>query len=471
MRASSNPIAPCLFASILLLVGARAHAQGEEESPDPAEDGAVEPAETDAQTETEEEEGQPPEADAPERDEPPAEPPPELPVTERSDVGASVPPPPRCAAAARARAVDAVVRVRTGSNWGAGFVYRDSRHVVTAWSLMTLGRPVTVVARDGRAYATTLLTHDAALDIAVLELTEPIENARPLQPAPESAALLGNEVVAIGHPFASMASFLGERAEGLLRWSVSRGTIAAANDSALQVDVALAVGHAGGPALDCEGRVLGVVMGTGLVSADIGLVSRIGQVDALIDVAGQSSEFLGDMRLRLGLGASIVIDEAGLVTAGVYIALGGVLFDRISWMNRVGILFGGNEAPTPTELSVNRQLIDIESLLGYRFFLDIGGFTTFYIVPAGGLTVTFQSIDRVTAAVVPSGDPACIPSMTESCVMPTITRTTETEWIVRPAIGLNFGLGENLEIGYRLSIGLETDPVRTYHALRIGLLF
>lgn len=69
--------------------------------------------------------------------------------TVEAPVEPPMPDPPRpatCGRRARDAAASSVVRIRTGSNWGAGFVYHSPRHVVTAWSLMTLGRPVTIVA-------------------------------------------------------------------------------------------------------------------------------------------------------------------------------------------------------------------------------------------------------------------------------------------------------------------------------------
>jgi hypothetical protein len=248
-------------------------------------------------------------------------------------------------------------------------------------------------------------------------------------------------------------------------WSLSQGTIGASNAAGIQADIALTAGHAGGPLLDCEGRALGMVTGSGLLSADLGLVARIGRVDELIEGAGEASEFLGDLRLRFGLGAALLIDEEGRTAAGGYLTLGAILFDRISWMNRVGLFLGGLDDATGSELEVSRTLIRVETMVGYRFFLDIGDFFTVYIVPSIGMTIANDRRSTRVASVVPM----CVPSDTESCIA--FTTTENDEWIVRPAASISFLLGDNLEVGYTFELGLDTDPIETYHSVRLGLLF
>ncbi len=374
------------------------------------------------------------------------------------------PPATPCAARAREVALDAVVRVRSGRTWGAGFLYGSRRHVVTAFSVIRLGQGASVVTRDGARHDTRVLARDEALDLVILELDEELD-ATPLEPAPESSAMIGREAVALGHPFEGASRMLGDRGEGLLRWSVATGHVAAVNDAAIQADVPLTEGHAGAPLLDCEGRVLGMITGAGILGTDVGLVARAARIDATIEGAGEPGDYLGDLRPQLGIGGALHIDESGSVALGLYLTLGAILFDRVSLMNHVGLFFGGVDSAMGDVLSRERQLIRIESLLGYRFFVDVFGFTTLYIVPAGGIAVLHDRLSERRALVVPG----CTPGPDMSCIA--FEETTTEEWIVRPAIGLSFLFGGTIEIGYTLELGLETDPVRTYHAVSLGLLF
>jgi len=361
-------------------------------------------------------------------------------------------------------ALDGVVRIRSGSTWGAGFVYHSRRHVVTAFSLIRLGRGVSVVTGDGVAHEAQVLVRDEALDLVVLEVAEDLD-ATPLDPAPETSARLGRDVVAMGHPFAGAERMLGARGRGLLRWSVARGQIAAVNPAGIQADVALTAGHAGGPLLDCQGRALGLITARGILSTDIGLVARISRIDAVLEGAGEPGDFLGELRPQLGIGVALHIDESGSAAPGFYMTLGVTLFDRVSLMNRVGLFMGGADAPMGDVLDRDRQLIRIESLLGYRIFLDVFGFTTLYIVPAAGMTVSHDRLTERRARVTPG----CMPGPDMSCI--TFDETVDEAWLIRPAAGLSFIFGGSIEIGYTIELGVDTDPLLTYHNVRLGVLF
>ena len=433
-----------LIALAAITMSTRAHAQAPVEEPEVAAEGedTTEPA-------TPEEPPPPPEPRQVREAPPP--PVPEAPSGET------------CAARARDVAAGAVVRVRSGDRWGAGFVYHSPRHVVTSFAILSRGRDVTIVARDGSRVAARMLAHDPAYDLAVLETVEPVPGAEPLAPAPETSAMVGRPVVAIGHPFALVTALLGERGEGLLRWSVAEGTIGAANDVGIQADVGLDQGHAGGPLVDCEGRVLGLITSAGMLSPNLGLVARVARADTLIEGAGPAGDFLGDLRLQLGIGGVLSIDEDGNTAGGVYLTAGATLFDRVSWVNRIGLLMGGTDDPADDVLSLERRLVRVESLLGWRFFVDIGGFTTLYIVPAIGLTVSYEDIDTRSVRAVEG----CTPSATESCIA--ISASSVDAWHVRPAVGLTFIAG-SFELGYTFELDVE-DPITTYHALVLGVLF
>jgi len=391
------------------------------------------------------------------------------------DPGDVVPPPvpavPQqapCASRARQVAVDAVVRVRSGNTWGAGFVYHSRRTVVTAFSLLRLGQGVRVVTRDGESHDAHVVARAEDYDLAILEVDQDLP-AIPLEPAPETSAATGRTAIAMGHPFPGANRLLGSRGTGLLQWSISEGVVGASNADGIQADVALTAGHAGGPLLDCSGRLLGLITGSGILSTDIGLVTRTHRIDATIDGQASTGDWIGELRPLFGIGAAMLIDEDGQVALGGYLSLGAVLFDRISLMNHVGIFFGGTDGASGPELSRDRQRIRIESLLGYRFFIDVFGLTTLYIVPAGGISIQHDRLSTRTATAEPIE--GCVPAAGTTCATIRFSETVDEEWLVRPAFGLSFLLGGNLEIGYVFELGTDTDPIQTYHVVNLGLLF
>jgi S1-C subfamily serine protease len=77
--------------------------------------------------------------------------------------------------------------------------------------------------------------------------------ARPVRAEPPAP---GDRLWLVGHPFAQAA---GGKLTDLLRWSVSEGVVSATGPWFIQTDAAMNPGNSGGPALDGEGRVVGVV--------------------------------------------------------------------------------------------------------------------------------------------------------------------------------------------------------------------
>jgi S1-C subfamily serine protease len=373
--------------------------------------------------------------------------------------------PPTCGGRAHAVARSSVVRVRSGNTWGSGFVYPSPRHVVTAFGVVSLGQGVTVVTDDGARIPARVVARDEAFGVAVLETDAEIPGATPVEPAPETSALVGQPVVALGHPTDAMAFALGPRGEGLFRGSVTQGHVGAVNDEGLQADLTLRPGHAGSPLLDCEGRVVGAV-GSGGIGPGLTVAARTTVLDALLRDAQPGTSWMGELRLRFGIGALLYIDDQGRLAAGGYLTLGATLFDRLSWMNRVGLLAGVSEPVAPADLAVDRRLVRVESLLGWRFFVDIGGFTSLYIVPAIGLSVVHET--RSVRSVTIDPVPGCTPDATNACVAPRIVQSSVASWHVRPALGLTVIVGGGLELGYTFELDVE-DPITTFHGAHLGL--
>lgn len=149
------------------------------------------------------------------------------------------------------RAVESVVRVETPNGWGAGFIFESPTTIVTALHVVEHGRWVNVVARDGEMRRARVIHNgDQALDLALLELEVPFSDPPAPIPVSTRTVEVGLPVLMIGHP--------GAKTGG---WSVSWGRVGSEtrDDGAIEVDGTVNPGNSGGPLLDCEGQVLGVV--------------------------------------------------------------------------------------------------------------------------------------------------------------------------------------------------------------------
>lgn len=148
------------------------------------------------------------------------------------------------------RAMPSIVLVETtGGRGSAFFVQRDTLitnvHVVQQDSYVTLRR------MDGSSISARVHTRAPNFDIAVLKVAQP-SPSQPFLPMGSTAQLKpGQEVIVIGS------------ALGTLQNSVSRGIVSGLRNSGgvtlVQSDAAANPGNSGGPMLDRNGRVVGIL--------------------------------------------------------------------------------------------------------------------------------------------------------------------------------------------------------------------
>jgi putative serine protease PepD len=148
----------------------------------------------------------------------------------------------------------AVVRTAKGA-LGTGVIATATGAVLTANHVVADKSAVSIVFADGTRSTATVVSTDAAIDIAVLK---PATLPQPIVAATiGGGATVGGSVVAIGNP-------LG------LTYSVSSGVVSGLNRTAktdtgqfaglIQFDAAVNPGSSGGPLLDAKGNVIGIVI-------------------------------------------------------------------------------------------------------------------------------------------------------------------------------------------------------------------
>jgi len=180
-------------------------------------------------------------------------------------------------------------RGRTGQ--GSGFVYRDN-YLVTNAHVVGGQTEVQVRFSDGEWRSGTVVGTDPSSDLAVVEAADSPDYATPL-PIVDSPPTIGNEVVAIGSPYG-------------LEGSVTSGLISGVNRSipapngytipdAVQTSAPVNPGNSGGPLVNLDGRVEGVISSGGgdnlAFAISAALVERV--VPALIEDGEYRHAFLG----------------------------------------------------------------------------------------------------------------------------------------------------------------------------------
>ena len=140
---------------------------------------------------------------------------------------------------------------------GSGFIVDEEGTVVTAAHVVDEASSVKLILQDGTVRSAEVLgIHDAS-DIAVIRFDPEGIELQPLELADSSELKVGASVAAIGAPFEYAWSFSTGIVSGLDR------TIEAPNgftvSHAIQTDAAVNPGNSGGPLLDSDGDVIGVV--------------------------------------------------------------------------------------------------------------------------------------------------------------------------------------------------------------------
>lgn len=155
------------------------------------------------------------------------------------------------AAAVYRKAKGAVVTVTTDDATGTGFVVGNADLVVTAWHVVKSSGHTIRVDRTGSS-AVRLVGYDAEADVALLRLSRPLKTKLALRKgaAPEPGA----KVYAVGNPLGFLESTI---TEGIVSGKRRVGSVAW-----LQITAQVSHGSSGGPVLDGQGRVVGMVKGT-----------------------------------------------------------------------------------------------------------------------------------------------------------------------------------------------------------------
>jgi S1-C subfamily serine protease len=148
-----------------------------------------------------------------------------------------------------ARAQGWTVAVRADQSYGAGVAVERAGFVLTNLHVVDGAKVISVTPFGGEAISAELLDSDRDLDLALLRSSAPLPKAAVVG---DSQALgVGDEVMAVGSP-------------RKMYFSVSRGMVSFPNRfldgvEYIQTDLPINVGNSGGPLVDRDGDVVGIV--------------------------------------------------------------------------------------------------------------------------------------------------------------------------------------------------------------------
>ena len=161
-----------------------------------------------------------------------------------------------------------------GEQRGSGFFIDHNGHIVTNAHVVNRSGEIRVTLYDGRFLGARLLGRSLADDLAILKV-DPIEASgiNPVRLADSEQVMSGQLAIAIGNPFQNANSVTVGVVSGKDRSQVSN--INRPMPELIQTDAALNPGNSGGPLLNSDGDVIGVVSAVKIDPARFGVEATL----------------------------------------------------------------------------------------------------------------------------------------------------------------------------------------------------
>ncbi len=208
-------------------------------------------------------------------------------------------------------AKDSVVSIRVvlpgGQALGSGFVVDLQGRVVTNFHVVEQAVSIEVIFLDGSTFSAQVIGTDPFSDLAVLKMSSPSSQLKPIALADSSKLRVGDPIIAIGNPFGLSGSLTTGIVSQLGRTLPARGGFTIPN--VIQIDAAINPGNSGGPLLNYDGQVVGI---TTAIQSMTGEFSGVGfaipanaikrELPSLIDKGSFGHPWLGVVGTDLTIG-------------------------------------------------------------------------------------------------------------------------------------------------------------------------
>jgi S1-C subfamily serine protease len=155
------------------------------------------------------------------------------------------------------------VKKEDGNGIGTGVIIDDQGSILTSNHVVSDSSNISVTFSDGTKSGAFILTATPEQDVAILRAFNTPPIIYPAVLGNPGSSRVGDEVFVIGHPFGLLGSLSAGVISGFDRSFQPPGDNPALQ-GLIQFDAAANPGNSGGPLLDRNGRVIGIV--TGIVS-------------------------------------------------------------------------------------------------------------------------------------------------------------------------------------------------------------
>ncbi len=159
--------------------------------------------------------------------------------------------------------VTVIVKGASVSGFGSGFIYSADGYIITNHHVIEVDGDVQVMLSSGKVYDAVVVGSNKAADVAVLKINSDVA-LKPVTIGNSDMVLVGEEVVAIGTPveldYHGTATFGRiSAASRIVTFTDSSGNVTK-RMYVLQTDTSVNPGNSGGPLVNMDGEVVGVVV-------------------------------------------------------------------------------------------------------------------------------------------------------------------------------------------------------------------
>lgn len=149
------------------------------------------------------------------------------------------------------QAVEASVTIKTKDGHGSGFLISDDGYIITNYHVISDSAKLEVILHDGTKIPTRIIRYNKEADMALLKIEK--KNFVPFMIPEAETAVIGREIYVIGTPSAQDLS------QTLTKGIISSVRKQSNGSKVIQADASISPGNSGGPLIDKDGKLLGVV--------------------------------------------------------------------------------------------------------------------------------------------------------------------------------------------------------------------